>query len=100
MTDNDLINNKLDLTIWLGYLFIYSSFNVYGIHSLTVVRRTMSNLTAQNINKVQVVKQIRVFSIMIFIMNLTYTMVGYLLLKKVGLYVLLILLHGGIMCFI
>lgn len=44
----------------------------------------------------QVVKQIRVFSILIFCLNLTYTLTGYLLLKKVGFYVLLILLHGGI----
>lgn len=46
MTDNDLINNKLDLAIWFCYLFQYSTYRVYYIHSVNIIKKILSTLTS------------------------------------------------------
>lgn len=46
MTDNDLINNKLDLAIWFCYLFQYATYRVYYLHSINIVKKVLSTLTS------------------------------------------------------
>lgn len=46
MTDNDLINNKLDLAIWFCYLFQYATYRVYYIHSVNIIKKILSTLTS------------------------------------------------------
>ncbi|CAD8056789.1 unnamed protein product [Paramecium sonneborni] len=96
MTDNDLINNKLDLAIWFCYLFQYSTYRVYYIHSVNIIKKILSTLTSQNFNRVYQFQQIYIFSLIILVMNFVITFFGILMLHKVGIYAMSLLFYGGI----
>ncbi|CAK88033.1 unnamed protein product (macronuclear) [Paramecium tetraurelia] len=100
MTDNDLINNKLDLAIWFCYLFQYSTYRVYYIHSVNIIKKILSTLTSQNFNRVYQFQQIYIFSLIILAMNFLITFFGILMLHKVGIYALSLLFYGGVQTFI
>ncbi|CAD8142008.1 unnamed protein product [Paramecium pentaurelia] len=100
MTDNDLINNKLDLAIWFCYLFQYATYRVYYIHSVNIIKKILSTLTSQNFNRVYQFQQIYIFSLIILAMNFLITFFGILMLHKVGIYALSLLFYGGIQTFI
>lgn len=104
MTDNDLINNKFDFVVWFCNIFFYSILRVYYLSSLDIIKRTLSNITPENLRKVlliiilvkiQIITQLNMFSLLVLAMNVIYTSCGLFLFHKVGVYALSLLFFGG-----
>ncbi len=55
MTDKDLINNKFDFAVWFCNIFFYSTLKVYYLSSTEIIKKTLNNITPEDLKKVRVI---------------------------------------------
>lgn len=100
MTDPTLIDNKMDLAIWVFISFVFTTLKIFNSLSCYNITVMLSNIKTECLQEVIYIRRMHNFILFLFYFNLFFCAIGFWLFWNAGIYHLSLLFYEGILLFI